>query len=443
MRNKMKKIIFTFWEPKNNIPDYVQLCIDTWRKNLPDYKIIILNYGNLNDYITTYTFTDYFKKNFSLAKQADAIRALVLAEHGGIWLDADTIVLSGNNELFKSKDYKMIMYSYHIGSLKCKKDSIIIQHWAKEVKNRIKDHEIIKKQLTLKEKMPSEYEAYCYLGNSPINELIRKHVDLNDYEIKQISGEEYNKTILEGMEKLKTPVENYKNFYFYNNRIDYVLEKQPTLIMLHNSWTPIEFKNMNKKEFLSHDNTITNIFKYIFNIRDKRRSNFYKNYINISERKTAYASSCSEYYNNNKNAKNVLVEGKLINNDFAFHTAIENYPYIIIDLEKQYNISKIEIKNRNIMHRKRALNLEILVSEDNINYDLVAKNIWQKNILNSICLDYADINVNLKKKIRFVKFIINEKQQALHLSKINIYTDKNSLYISLKNIITKIFKYIK
>lgn len=45
----MKKQIFTFWEPKNKIPAYIQLCIKTWYKILPDYEIKILDYDNIKD----------------------------------------------------------------------------------------------------------------------------------------------------------------------------------------------------------------------------------------------------------------------------------------------------------------------------------------------------------------------------------------------------------
>ena len=33
-----KKYIFTFWEPKSKIPAYIQLCMDTWKKFLPEYE---------------------------------------------------------------------------------------------------------------------------------------------------------------------------------------------------------------------------------------------------------------------------------------------------------------------------------------------------------------------------------------------------------------------
>ena len=37
-------VIYTFWEPKEKIPGYIKLCIKTWEKNLPKYKINILDY---------------------------------------------------------------------------------------------------------------------------------------------------------------------------------------------------------------------------------------------------------------------------------------------------------------------------------------------------------------------------------------------------------------
>ena len=35
--------IFTFWEPSTNVPGYLQLCVNTWKKNLPNSNIIILD----------------------------------------------------------------------------------------------------------------------------------------------------------------------------------------------------------------------------------------------------------------------------------------------------------------------------------------------------------------------------------------------------------------
>ena len=43
--------IFTFWEPKEKMPAYLKLCMKTWKKYLPDYEIIQLNFDNLSEYL--------------------------------------------------------------------------------------------------------------------------------------------------------------------------------------------------------------------------------------------------------------------------------------------------------------------------------------------------------------------------------------------------------
>ena len=60
------KRIFTFWEPKENIPGYISLCIETWKKFLPDYEIVILDYSNLDEWIGKNYFDRSLYKNFLL-----------------------------------------------------------------------------------------------------------------------------------------------------------------------------------------------------------------------------------------------------------------------------------------------------------------------------------------------------------------------------------------
>ncbi|EKE4799437.1 hypothetical protein OU094_001787 [Campylobacter coli] len=38
---------------------------------------------------------------------------------------------------------------------------------------------------------------------------------------------------------------NYQEFYFLNDYSDFVLENEAGLLMLHNSWTPYSYKNLN------------------------------------------------------------------------------------------------------------------------------------------------------------------------------------------------------
>ena len=78
-------MIFTFWE--GSMPEYIRMCLKTW-----DFDFTVLNYDNLNKY-TDLPVNDGLKR-FTLPQIADCVRAHVLRDNGGYWLDADTILLS-------------------------------------------------------------------------------------------------------------------------------------------------------------------------------------------------------------------------------------------------------------------------------------------------------------------------------------------------------------
>ena len=43
--------IWTFWEPPEKMPVYLQLCMETWKKFIPDAEVISVNLSNLDDYV--------------------------------------------------------------------------------------------------------------------------------------------------------------------------------------------------------------------------------------------------------------------------------------------------------------------------------------------------------------------------------------------------------
>ena len=92
--NNNKKIIFTFWEPKEKIPGFLRLCIKTWKKFLPEYQIIILDYRKTKKFLGEKLFSQIICQNMSLMVQSDAIRVAILNKFGGLWIDADTIILN-------------------------------------------------------------------------------------------------------------------------------------------------------------------------------------------------------------------------------------------------------------------------------------------------------------------------------------------------------------
>ena len=86
--NNIPAIIWTYWNSEE-IPEVVQLCIESWRRHNPTYEIRVLTPQTLGDYIDIdikgLSFID------SPAREADAIRLLLLEQFGGVWSDATVL----------------------------------------------------------------------------------------------------------------------------------------------------------------------------------------------------------------------------------------------------------------------------------------------------------------------------------------------------------------
>lgn len=89
------KIIHYMWLGKNQIPDTLQHCIDSWKRFCPDYKIVEWNEHNYDIEKNLYMKQAYASKGFGFVP--DYARLDILYNHGGIYLDTDV-------ELKKSLD---------------------------------------------------------------------------------------------------------------------------------------------------------------------------------------------------------------------------------------------------------------------------------------------------------------------------------------------------
>ncbi|WP_455387477.1 capsular polysaccharide synthesis protein [Petrachloros mirabilis] len=93
-------MIWTYWE--GNRPEYIQVCLDSM-KRVCGNDLVIVTPENLEEYVPR-TLHPSWRRLPQPALRADCIRAALLANHGGWWLDADTIVLRhpyGVNERYR------------------------------------------------------------------------------------------------------------------------------------------------------------------------------------------------------------------------------------------------------------------------------------------------------------------------------------------------------
>ena len=265
--NDYKKIIFTFWEPHENIPGYLQLCIETWKKFLPDYEIKILDYNSIKYYLGETVFTSIISLNMSLMIQADAIRVVILKKYGGIWMDADTIITNGTF-IKELKNYELVMIGdekykiQHIGFIFASTNSSILGEWSNKIINNIKYYNQLNNH-TIKSDI---FNRWNYLGNGIIDPILRnitgkKYFRLDKYKINAFPELKFfaNSSL--------NAIEKYKLFYFQKRNPEFLLNEVKGIIMLHNSWTPPDYKYLPKSEFLKKDILLSKLLSNILNIK--------------------------------------------------------------------------------------------------------------------------------------------------------------------------------
>lgn len=255
-----KNNIFAFWESKEQIPAYLDLCKDTWIKNIPNCEIHIINHSNLHEYIgDTYDLENL--KRISFAMQSDIISAAVLEKFGGLFLDIDCIVIDDLFRIFNSiSEDKLISFgrpsafAIHLAVLYCKKpNNPILAGWRAEAQKRLKN-------------IPEKYD-WSYFGNSIINPLLQADNHKNSFIIERLMSGNILETVVFNDEAVDHAVDNYKKFYFseafgFNKNVLSLVKFG--VISLHNSWTPPQYRAIkDKNEFLKLSVPISGMLDYV------------------------------------------------------------------------------------------------------------------------------------------------------------------------------------
>jgi hypothetical protein len=226
--------VFTFWE--GPMPAYIRLCMKTWK-----FPFTVLNYKNI------YSYTEFdveSAKRFTLPQIADCVRAHVLRDNGGYWLDADTIMLSDK----LPKDH-MIGNPHSrtntIGFLHTEKDSEMYKLWTKHQDRVIAD--------------PNSTRNWDVMGNAFTDLYVREHEDITIAPVAMCWPETY---MIQGVLPRN---KKYQKFYFEQHK--HLKDLLPTnMLMLHNSWTPDWYKGMTEEDILTNiacASTMSNILREV------------------------------------------------------------------------------------------------------------------------------------------------------------------------------------
>lgn len=97
-----KKIHFC-WLSGDEFPPLIQYCLNTWRKILPDYEIILWDTKRFDINSVAWVKEAFEAKKYAFA--ADYIRFYALYREGGIYLDSDVEVLKTFTPLLNAKSF--------------------------------------------------------------------------------------------------------------------------------------------------------------------------------------------------------------------------------------------------------------------------------------------------------------------------------------------------
>ena len=97
------KIIHYCWFGGNPYPEDVKKCIESWKKNLPDYEIREWNEGNFDFNQIPYTKEAYETKKWAFI--TDYVRLHALNLYGGIYMDTDVEILKSLDPFLHEKGF--------------------------------------------------------------------------------------------------------------------------------------------------------------------------------------------------------------------------------------------------------------------------------------------------------------------------------------------------
>lgn len=102
------------WFGRNPLPEDAKKCIASWRKYLPDYKIIEWNEDNFDVNANPYTAQAYEAKKYAFV--SDYARFKILYEHGGIYFDTDVELIRSMDDIIEGGAFMGIEKSLAITS---------------------------------------------------------------------------------------------------------------------------------------------------------------------------------------------------------------------------------------------------------------------------------------------------------------------------------------
>jgi hypothetical protein len=94
--SSVPRILWCYWDNPDTLPTFVRICMDSWKKLSPSYEVRMVTKDTVKEHSTFLTenaaLLEHPRFTAFPARFSDLVRVCVLAEHGGVWIDASTLL---------------------------------------------------------------------------------------------------------------------------------------------------------------------------------------------------------------------------------------------------------------------------------------------------------------------------------------------------------------
>ena len=133
------KIIHYVWLGEHPIPKEMQVCIDSWKKHMPEYELRCWDDAALKLLDSVFVREAIQENKFAFA--SDVIRLYAIFQYGGIYMDTDVEVLKTFNPFLHHQMFSGFETNNNVptGMMAAEKGSV----WAKELLEQYNDRHFV------------------------------------------------------------------------------------------------------------------------------------------------------------------------------------------------------------------------------------------------------------------------------------------------------------
>lgn len=181
-----RNIWVCWFQGEAQAPEIVKRCLESIRQNANGCKVVLIDNENIKKYanIPDYIFEKRRKRLITPMQFSDILRATLLADRGGVWIDATVLLTAPLSSLFTQQDFFCLSskgiyrnVNWMIGAraknpLMAAEKAFLFEYWKKE--NRLIDYFLyplafdflVDNDSDLKNlwsQVPIKHEDNCYL----------------------------------------------------------------------------------------------------------------------------------------------------------------------------------------------------------------------------------------------------------------------------------------